>query len=433
MAARHREGGLVPADPRLQEVYAARAEQARRTARGTSAWTKDDDAPRLSRGPLRIPELILGFGLALEAFSVSAGGVRLPLSELAMMGLLLLALCRRATRDVSDLGVLALAVSAVGVFLAVVSVAHGIPDLEWIRRLVRLGALAALIGCIAGRRLDLRSVLCGLLAALAVNVPLFYAGLVPAPYGSYLTGFLGDKNVAGLSYAAVPVLALAFVRSPQRKAWLMAAAAACVLLTGSRTSLAGLACALAWVVLTPRMGPVFRVALLGAMAWLVTFAEKNLAQLSVFGDRTGTDRLRGWIQEATAVKAAETPWHGRGLTEAHVDIGDAVWHYHNSYAGLFTEGGYVLLIGVLGAYVVLGLRLFTVRLRTPSRVAVEAATAVMFVTAAQLGEVFLTTTGMLILATGVTLALEEKGAPLETEVTERERARILREARTRWG
>ena len=200
---------------------------------------------------------------------------------------------------------LALAVSAVGVFLAVVSVAHGIPDLEWIRRLVRLGALAALIGCIAGRRLDLRSVLWGLLAAMAVNVPLFYAGVVPAPYGSYLTGFLGDKNVAGLYYAAMPVLAVAFVRSPQRRVMVLAAAAPCVFLTGSRTSMAGFACAVLWMWLTPRLGPVFRILILAAMGWAVTFAEENLAQLSVFGDRTGTDQLRSWIQDATAVKAAE--------------------------------------------------------------------------------------------------------------------------------
>lgn len=434
MSVQHRGGGPIPMDPRLQEVYEARAEQARHTARGTSAWIRDDGtAEELGTGALRIPELILGFGLALDVFAVSAGGVRLPVSELSMIGLLLLALCRRSTRDVSDLGVLALTASAVGVFLAVVSVGQGIPDFEWIRRFVRIGALAALIGCIAGRRLDLRSVMAGLLTAMAINVPLFYAGLVPAPYGSYLTGFLGDKNVAGLSYAAMPILALAFLRSPKLKVLLIVAAAVCVFLTGSRTSLAGLVCAVVWVVATPRLGPVFRVGLLGIMAWMVSFAEENLAQLSVFGDRTGTDLLRSRIQAAAALKTAESPWHGRGLTEAYATIDDSVWLYHNSYAGLLTEGGYVLLVAVLGAYLVFGLRLFTVRLRTPSRVAVEAATAVIFVTAAQLGEVFLTIPGMLILATGVTLALEEKDAPLETEVTERERERILHEARTRWG
>lgn len=433
MAVQHHSAGPLETDPRLAAVYAARAEQARRTARGTSAWTREDDEHALERVPLRIPELLLGALLAMEVFAIPVGGTRIPLNELAMMLLLLLALCRRATRDASALGVAALAAGAVALFLAVVSVSVGIEDLAWMRRLVRISALAVLVGCFAARRLDLRSVLWGLLAAMAVNVPLFYAGVVPAPYGSYLTGFLGDKNVAGLYYAAMPVLAVAFVRSPQRRVMVLAAAAPCVFLTGSRTSMAGFACAVLWMWLTPRLGPVFRILILAAMGWAVTFAEENLAQLSVFGDRTGTDQLRSWIQDATAVKAAETPWFGRGLTEAYVTIDDATWHYHNSYAGLFTEGGYVLVIAVLAAYLYFGLRVFTTRLRTPSRVAVEAATAVIFVTAAQLGEVFLTIPGMLILATGASLALQEKDAPLETEVTERQRAKVLHDARARWG
>ncbi|MFP3473035.1 hypothetical protein R0J90_23535, partial [Micrococcus sp. SIMBA_144] len=77
------------------------------------------------------------------------------------------------------------------------------------------------------------------------------------------------------------------------------------------------------------------------------------------------------------------------------------WHYHNSYAGLYTEGGVVLLLAVLGAYAFFGLRLFSARLRTPSRVAVEAAAVVVFVSATQLGEVFITIPSMLVVAAGV--------------------------------
>lgn len=69
------------------------------------------------------------------------------------------------------------------------------------------------------------------------------AGLVPAPYGSFLTVVLADKNVAGLYYAAMPVLALALVRTRRWKLILLVAAAVCVFLTGSRTSMAGFACA----------------------------------------------------------------------------------------------------------------------------------------------------------------------------------------------
>lgn len=110
-------------------------------------------------------------------------------------------------------------------------------------------------------------------------------------------------------------------------------------------------------------------------------------------------------------------------------IGRDTWLYHDSYAGLFTEGGVVLLVAVLGAYAFFGLRLFSTRLRTPSRVAVEAAAAVVFVTATQLGEVFITIPGMLIVAAGVSLWLRERDAPLESEVRERRRRQVLAAAR----
>ncbi|GAA3783784.1 O-antigen ligase family protein [Micrococcus endophyticus] len=428
MAVRHQKRGPVDTDPRYRALLETRAVQERQAARGTAAWSRDD-ATGLPREPLRIPELILGALLAMEAFGVRLGPLGVPLSEAAMLLLLFLALCRRSRRDTSALGLSAVLAGAVMVFLAVVSVNQGIPDMEWLRRWVRIAALVGLVGCIAGGRLDLRSVLTGLLAAMAANVPLFYAGVVPAPYGSFLTGFLADKNVAGLYYAAMPVLALAVVRSRRWKLAILLAAAVCLFLTGSRTSMAGFGVALVWLAVTPRLAAGLRVVLLVVLGWAVGFAEENLSRLAVFGDRTGTDWLRGTIQAATEAKAATTPWHGRGLTEAYVTIGQDTWHYHDSYAGLFTEGGVVLLLAVLGAYAFFGLRVFSTRLRTPSRVAVEAAAAVVFVTATQLGEVFITIPGMLIVAAGVSLWLRERDAPLESEVRERRRRQVLAAAR----
>ena len=65
--------------------------------------------------------------------------------------------CRRSRRDVSALGLTAVLAAAVLLFLAIVSVSQGIPDLEWLRRWVRMAALVGLVGCIAGGRLSLRS------------------------------------------------------------------------------------------------------------------------------------------------------------------------------------------------------------------------------------------------------------------------------------
>lgn len=346
-----------------------------------------------------------------------------------------LAILRRSARDTSRLGVTALLAGGVLLYLAGLSLAQGIPDADWLRRLVRMAALTALAGCFAGRRLDLRSVLLGLLTAMAVNVPLFYAGLVPAPYGRFLTGFLADKNVAGLYYAAIPVLALPYIRTPQRRLLLLGVAAVCLFLTGSRTSRAAFACAVVWVWLTPPLGPVLRIGLLVALGWAVAYAEENLARVGVFADRGGTDWFRGRIQDATALKVERTPWTGRGLTEAHVTLGDdgGTWLFHNSYAGLYVEGGVILLGGMLLAYAVYGLRLASRRLRTPPRVAVEAAVVVVLVTATQLGEVFVTIPSMLILAAGVGLALTEAEAPAEVQITDRRREQILEHSRARFA
>ena len=60
-------------------------------ARGTSVWSADQDAA-VPREPLRIPELLLGALLAMEAFSVPLGPVALPLNEAGMLLLLALAL-----------------------------------------------------------------------------------------------------------------------------------------------------------------------------------------------------------------------------------------------------------------------------------------------------------------------------------------------------
>ena len=428
MTASQQARGPLESDPRYRALRLEREARSRAAARGTSAWSTDT-SPGVARESLRIPELLLGALLTLEAFSVRLGPVAVPLNEAAMLLLLFLALCRRSRRDASDLGLAAVLAGAVLVFLAGVSLVQGIPDLEWLRRWVRIAALIGLVGCIAGGRLSLRSVFAGLLAAMAVNVPLFYAGVVPAPYGSYLTGVLADKNVAGLYYAAMPVLALAVVRSRRWKVLLLLAAAVCVFLTGSRTSMAALACAVVWLVVTPRMPAGLRLLLLAALGWAVVFAEENLARIGIFADRTGTDWLRSNIQEATAAKVAETPWFGQGLTTAYVDVVSATWHYHDSYAALYTEGGIVFLIAVLAAYAFFGLRLFNTRLRTPSRVAVEAAAAVVFVSATQLGEVFITVPGTLVVAAGVSLWLRERDAPLESEVVERRRRQVLAAAR----
>ena len=84
-------------DPRYVALQAERERHARAAARGTSVWSADQDAV-VPREPLRIPELLLGALLAMEAFGVPLGPVALPLNEAGMLLLLALALDRKSTR-----------------------------------------------------------------------------------------------------------------------------------------------------------------------------------------------------------------------------------------------------------------------------------------------------------------------------------------------
>lgn len=58
--------------------------------------------------------------------------------------------------------------------------------------------------------------------------------------------------------------------------------------------MAAYACAVVWMlVTTPRMGWFWRVCVLGAMAWAVSYAEENLARIGISGSSTSPMRASG--------------------------------------------------------------------------------------------------------------------------------------------
>ncbi|MGW5853468.1 hypothetical protein AAG742_02915 [Micrococcus sp. 2A] len=387
-----------------------------------AAWTASAWNPLVSSASPRLLDVMLGAGLMMEA--VPGWTVGIPFPEMCAILLLAVAAFRPPRRDLSRFGLVAVAAAALLVYLVVVTLMN---DLDPLRRGVRIMVLMLFIVAIAEERLDVRGLLQGMAMGGLINVPLFYAGLVSRDYGSYLTGFLGDKNVAGLFYALIGPLLVSTVQRTWVKAAILAAAFGLTFLTGSRTSLAALACATLWILLTPYLGRVMRLGLLWGMAQLVTFAEENLATLSVFGDRTGTDWFREQIHAAAQAKTAAAPWYGSGLSTAVVDLEQGQFFYHNSYWALITEGGWVFLLTVVGAYVLVCLRPFTQTRRTPTRVALEAAAVVILVTSLQLGEVFITIYGALALGMGLLLAAHE--AETAQTGTSSRTARIVEQAR----
>lgn len=368
--------------------------------------------PLQATGSSRLVDVVLGALLVADGISAGVGPLSLPLAELAGVGLVVLAGFRRPHRSLAQFGVLAVLACALLLFLAVSSAVNGVAEEDWLRRLFRIAVLTCLVGSFASGRLDLRGVLQGALAGLLLNIPLFYLGLVPDTYGGVLTGLLGDKNVAGLYYAVVPVLLMATTSNWRHRMLLLSAAVAGTALTGSRTSLAGLACAVIWLAVAPRLGLTLRWVLGIGLGLGVFWLSDNLPRLfGYFADRLGSDLLRERIQAATVEKLAETPWYGLGLGQAHVDLDDTTWFFHNSFWGLFVEGGWPFLVIVVAAYVLLGMRPFRHAARTPARIVVEAATLIFLVCASQLGEVFITVTGTLVLGASLLLTSAERVAP----------------------
>ncbi|MBS1673008.1 MAG: zinc ABC transporter permease [Actinobacteria bacterium] len=270
---------------------------------------------------------------------------------------------------------------------------------SWAQRALRLLLLMAFAIMIAGGRVEWRSLVTGAIFGLAINAAAFYLHLTPNDYPPYLTGWLGDKNVAGLYYAVVGLLSLSLVRRGWKQLTLAAAFFGLIWLTGSRTSLAAFVAALIWWFLRNRIGLLLRLLAFAVGVQLLNWFEAEFSQVGPFADRTGTDLLRATIHAAEAVKVGLTPWFGQGLNTAWVNIKNHphMW-FHDSYAALFVEGGFPMLLIVLFFVGIVGLGLFSTRRRVSTGLrAAEGALIVVLVTAWQLGEVFFTSVAFLAL------------------------------------
>jgi hypothetical protein len=235
------------------------------------------------------------------------------------------------------------------------------------------------------------------------NAVLFFAGVAPAPYQQYLTGFLLDKNQAGLAYTVVGVLLLGVTTNTRRQIPIAVVCAALVWASGSRTSITAFVCALVWFVLRPRLGVPARLVLAAVFAIAIPFVQEKYGQAGEFTDRVGTDLFRARIDAASQAKLDAAPWHGQGLGEAWINLPDgATYFFHNSYWAVLVEGGWVYLAAVLVLTVWFGIR----PLRSgppPSLLACsgEAANLAVLICALRLGEVFGATTASIALAAGL--------------------------------
>ena len=288
------------------------------------------------------------------------------------------------------------------IFLVISSVAN---DVDWFRRAFRIASLVALLWAITSGRVNLKSGLFGAAVALVVNAVLFYAGVAPDNYGGVLTGFLGDKNVAGLYYTILPLMIAASSSSRRLRLLSMTAGLVAAFLTESRTSLGAYAAAIAWVLVSSKLPRIGRAVFGGMLIMGLQYVEANLARIWIYTDREGSDALRERIGQAAVEKTESAPWHGLGLGQANINLDGNLWFFHDSYLGLQAEGGLIFLTVIVGAYLVNGLRPLSRRVRNPETLYVEAATIALLVCAWKLGEVFLSIPGFVLLGYAVKINL----------------------------
>ncbi|MFV0406865.1 MAG: hypothetical protein ACK5LN_08615, partial [Propioniciclava sp.] len=205
---------------------------------------------------------------------------------------------------------------------------------NWQTRLLRISAVVVLALWLAVGRLHFRSILIGTLTALALNLPLFYLGIVPDFYGGVLTGYAGDKNTAGMVYAIAGLAALSAFRNTLGRILTLAIAGAAIWLTDSRTSITAFAMGLLWIYAIARRPTVVRWVAGVAVIWGVNYLEDNFALYARFASRAGSDHLRERIADAAAIKLNSAPWWGDGLGEAYVTIDQYQWLFHNAYSSL---------------------------------------------------------------------------------------------------
>ncbi|MGY5318306.1 hypothetical protein ACXA45_03610 [Neomicrococcus lactis] len=378
---------------------------------GRSVWpisiTRDPLAKMNWRGNGYV-DFVLMF---LSVAEIAAPGlpVAVPLGELAIILLIAVSVFRPRLTSLRSASVWLLGATAILTYMLIVSV---INETDWFRRLTRIVILLIFFYCVATGRVNLNMGIKGYLTGLILNVPLFYAGLAPDNYAGALTGYLVDKNVAGLVYGVATFIAMFLVRGGLARVTVFVIGMVAVFATGSRTTMAAMLLAAVWLVVAKRLNLFFKVTLFGFLLFLFYFLEENYARAAIFSDRWGSDLLRERIGEASLEKLATGPWYGYGLGQAFATVDDANWLFHDSYLALRAEGGWILLVAVICVYLATFYPLLRLsRFNVHSSTAVSAMIVVFFC-ALKLGEVFITPVGFLLM--GICAYLSAALSPITT-------------------
>ena len=242
-------------------------------------------------GQIRIPDFLLAAALIYDGAGLA--GFSFQLITIAVM--LLLAFSRQPTVTLGRHKWVPV-VLAVGLFYVMTISFVSTPSpfaFDWTRRLFRMAEMFLLVIALAHGQLHVPSVLKGMLMGLLGNAVAFYLRLTPDTYLGSLTGFIGDKNKAGMFYAILGVMALIVARSPQIRALSIATFGVLVWLTDSRTSIAAYVLGIAWVYVVAGLSAANRFFAGVGVLFLVPWLESTFSLAGSFASRVGSDRLRG--------------------------------------------------------------------------------------------------------------------------------------------
>lgn len=406
-----------PPNSRARASHSWLATEKQRTIVGVAEQVNGASQERTSSRAFRDSVLALGETRIIDAvimaifiFRMPAPGIGLPINDLAGLALIGIAAFRRPTRTLAGVHWYPAICIVILLYLGLNALFAGVEQSD-IDRGGRIVIMMVMAGFIATGRIDIASGLRGYALALLVNVPLFYAGIAPDTYGGLLTGYLNDKNVAGLSYALMTVLLLLLANRVWVRLAVVMVGSACVFLTDSRTSMAALAAALIWLAIARFLGPFWRICLAALLYAGFVFAETNLSTAGNYATtREGSDALRERIDAAALDKTLAAPWNGYGLGEAVAHFDQESWLYHNAYWGLITEGGYILLLAFLALFALAGFQFLAKGATSRDARIIEASSIVILLCAFRLGEVFITQQAFIVLGIGVAIASQRNQA-----------------------
>ncbi|HRW17360.1 MAG TPA: hypothetical protein P5181_00785 [Dermatophilaceae bacterium] len=330
----------------------------------------------------RLPDLA---AFALLPIASSPIPTSLPVNEVAAAAIVGLALARQprglaAPRPAWFMGLLATMVGFIAVHTLVVL------DLPAERRVAHLTVWLGLALTLSAGRIHAPSAARGLGIGLLVATAGFFIGY-RGSYGTRLTGFFADPNVAGYYLTAYGFLAIGLAATRRWRLVLLVTILVALFLTFSRTSWLAAGLGVGWMLVAGRLGRAPSIALLALGTWLVSSIPADLQHEGTFADRQGSDQLRERILPLSLLKVDGNPIFGGGAGTATIQLGDATFFFHSSYLAVRQEGGWLSLVLLLAVVVgVIGLSAGMPRSRR--LLPVEASLVATCACAVNMGEVF---------------------------------------------